>query len=489
MVEKTKDEFNIYLINEKDSVTLLIIEENNNNKINYICNFSLEEIVQINKIFYSHNNKIELLIEYLTNILEKNIITINKHIINLILSINENEIKIEFTLSKISSNYIKNINYAIKIKNNKINIIENKLIKYENNNINKNELLYSMIEKNQKKFENQMNKQFFFNSDPRKLTFNTEITQNCSCARWTVTHSFDVFKSIFDEYLIVYGNNSKNYSIEFYNITNKKLNENLTINNPHSDKIVNIKHYYYELNKQDFILSSSQDKSIKLWELFSLKNLLTINHFSESIYILCEMIFFNDRIQNDYYIITSADQELKIWNKQGENIKTFTHENSYLNKYYENFKYYIIHGNEGKIGIRDIENGEIIHKYGENDDKGYHWVEITSIYDKKRVIGAHYHDGYLKIFDYDSEKLVKKFPYEKTEHNFSFCLWNEKYILVGYIYSIRLFNIDEGTMVKELDGKFSGWGILTIYKFYHPTLGDCLIGNDHDGKINILTIS
>ena len=334
-----------------------------------------------------------------------------------------------------------------------------------------------------------MNKQFFFNSDPRKLTFNTEITQNCSCARWTVTHSFDVFKSIFDEYLIVYGNNSKNYSIEFYNITNKKLNENLTINNPHSDKIVNIKHYYYELNKQDFILSSSQDKSIKLWELFSLKNLLTINHFSESIYILCEKIFFNDRIQNDYYIITSADQELKIWNKQGENIKTFTHENSYLNKYYENFKYYIIHGNEGKIGIRDIENGEIIHKYGENDDKGYHWVEITSIYDKKRVIGAHYHDGYLKIFDYDSEKLVKKFPYEKTEHNFSFCLWNEKYILVGYIYSIRLFNIDEGTMVKELDGKFSGWGILTIYKFYHPTLGDCLIGNDHDGKINILTIS
>ena len=35
MVYKIKYEFNIYLINEKDSVTLLIIEENNNNKINY----------------------------------------------------------------------------------------------------------------------------------------------------------------------------------------------------------------------------------------------------------------------------------------------------------------------------------------------------------------------------------------------------------------------------------------------------------------------
>ena len=31
-------------------MTLLIIEEKNSNKINYICNFSLEEIVEINKI-------------------------------------------------------------------------------------------------------------------------------------------------------------------------------------------------------------------------------------------------------------------------------------------------------------------------------------------------------------------------------------------------------------------------------------------------------
>ena len=40
---------------------------------------------------------------------------------------------------------------------------------------------------------------------------------------------------------------------------NKKTNEDLTITNEHRDKIVNIKHYKYELNKQDFILSSSQD--------------------------------------------------------------------------------------------------------------------------------------------------------------------------------------------------------------------------------------
>ena len=176
-----------------------------------------------------------------------------------------------------------------------------------------------------------------------------------------MTHSFDVFKSIFNEYLVVYGNNSKNYSIEFYDTTNKKINECLTIAIAHSDKIVNIKHYYYELNNQDFILSSSQDKSIKLWELYSLKNLLTINHFRETIYILCEMIFFNDRIQNDYFIITSADNEFKIWNKKGENIKIFNSNGGhYLNKYYDNYKYYIIHGNEGKIVISDIENGEII---------------------------------------------------------------------------------------------------------------------------------
>ena len=65
------------------------------------------------------------------------------------------------------------------------------------------------------------NQHIYFNSDATKLTLNIKITENCSTARWTTDHSFDIFKSILNEYLVVYSNNSKNYSIEFYDITRK----------------------------------------------------------------------------------------------------------------------------------------------------------------------------------------------------------------------------------------------------------------------------
>ena len=306
-------------------------------------------------------------------------------------------------------------------------------------------------ERNQKLFENKMNQHIYFNSEPSKLTLNTTITENCSSCTCTTNNSFYIFKSILNEYLVVYGNNSKNYTIEFYDITKKKLNENLSINNAHKDRIVNIKHYYYELKNQDFILSSSQDRTIKLWQLYSLKNLLILNHptkIKDDFRLCCEMLFFNRTI-NDYYIITKIYNEIKIWNNKGENINTYAFGGGtiYLNKYYYNCKNYLLYGgtSETNIELRDIENGELFHKY---DDNCSHWVEIYEINNEKRVIAANYNNCFIKIFDFDTENLIKTLTIEKKGNIFSFCLWNEKYILVGCSYSIKLFNIDEGKLIK-----------------------------------------
>ena len=508
-INKPQNNFKLYLINEKDSITIKINEIYNNHKYYYICNFSLEDITKIHKIFYLYNDNIEKLYNYLKKILEKKKITIKKEIINISLLINyildDIEINIEFILSKISTNFINNINNPTIIENNNINIInyykinENNLIQKENkNNIlnNKNE-----IERYQKLFEYKMNQHIYFNSDPSKLNFNITITENCSSCRWTTNNSFYIFKSILNDYLVVYGNNSKNYSIEFYDITTKKLNENLTINNAHKDRIVNIKHYYYELKNQDLILSSSQDGTIKLWQLFSLKNLLILNHpiqRKDDFRLCCEMTFFN-RIINDYYIITRRcnENEIKIWNNKGENINTYAIGGGtiYLNKYYYNNKSYLLcGGSESNIELRDVENGEIIHKYG---DDCSHWVEIYEIDNEKRVIAANYKNCLIKIFDFNTETLIKTLIIEKQKekHIFSFCLWNEKYILVGCLNSIKLFNIDEEKLIKEFNGIFSGWAVLSIFKFNHPILGDCIIANDfsgdsdRNGKINLLSIS
>ena len=348
---RTINIFKIFLINEIDSITLKIDEEYNNHKYYYICNFSLEDIIKIHKIFYLYNDSIEELYNYLKKILGNKQLIIKKKIINITLLINyildDKEINIEFVLSKISPNFINNINGPLLIKNNNINII-NDIKKNEINLMQKDNNILSLeneIQRSKQLYENRMNQHIYFNSDPTKLTLNCKITENCSTSRWTTNHSFDIFKSILNEYLVVYGNNSKNYSIEFYDITKKKLNENLTKYNAHNTRIGNIKHYYYELKHQEFILSSSQDGTVKLWQLYSIKNLLILNHSAQNkddLRLLCEMIFI-DRTKNDYYIITGRSHEIKIWNNKGENINTYAIEGTiFLTKYYYNFKYYLL---------------------------------------------------------------------------------------------------------------------------------------------------
>ena len=102
------------------------------------------------------------------------------------------------------------------------------------------------------------------------------------------------------------------------------------------------------------------------------------------------MIFFN-RTKNDYFIISAINKEIKIWNKNGENINTYNNDkecSKFLNKFYNEFKCYLIFVNK-KLSVRDIESGEIIHEYGEENEKGYyHWAEVNFLYDKKRIIGA-----------------------------------------------------------------------------------------------------
>ena len=137
--------FKIYLMNEIDSITLKIDEEYNNHNNYYICNFSLEDIVKIHKIFYLYNDNIEKLYNYLKNILLNKQLVIKKKVINITLIINyildDIEINIEFNLSKVSPNLINNIKNSLLIENNNINKInDNKkneinLIQKEDNNI------------------------------------------------------------------------------------------------------------------------------------------------------------------------------------------------------------------------------------------------------------------------------------------------------------------------------------------------------------------
>ena len=71
IIIKPKDSYRIFLMNEKDSITLQINEEVNSKITKFIYNFSQDEIVKIHKIFYLYNDSIDKLFNYLKKIMEQ----------------------------------------------------------------------------------------------------------------------------------------------------------------------------------------------------------------------------------------------------------------------------------------------------------------------------------------------------------------------------------------------------------------------------------
>ena len=69
------------------------------------------------------------------------------------------------------------------------------------------------------------------------------------------------------KYEIAYPDNKNGYNIIFYDLKINKISNNLS--NAHSSYIYRIKHYYQSLLNRHILLTSSADKSVKLWNISS----------------------------------------------------------------------------------------------------------------------------------------------------------------------------------------------------------------------------
>ena len=235
------------------------------------------------------------------------------------------------------------------------------------------------------------------NISPSNFTFYTEISDKCSWSHNTnakfegskMPGSITSFKSIQNNYVLVYGN-MKNYQIEIYDIKKNRLEDNGIIEKAHSSYINNIKHY--KKGNIDFLLSSSQDNSIKLWNYNNRLNLKTIKNASHNYWIfwpscLTTCLLFKD--EKKYFISCDAygDPNLKCWDYQGKQIKKGKFNDfvmfidNYIDKHYNNI--IITCGTKGIILI-NFNDFKIFRQYHEDNDKTDHrWAQIFEFNEKK----------------------------------------------------------------------------------------------------------
>ena len=285
----------------------------------------------------------------------------------------------------------------------------------------------------------------------KSIANNLKITFMKSVAVYKIIRSNDML------YEIAYPDNKNGYNIIIYNILNQNTN---IIKNAHQNNIHRIKHYYDCITKNHILLTSSGDKSIKLWNISSdaFLNILHLPNCFDGFFSSPFCLMFN---KGDYYILgNSWENKKNIWNKKGELIGSI--EKSKLNYYkfieatYIDNKPYILLSGKNHSECFDYNNNTI-KVYQSNNKDNQHW--IINLFNKNNKIYLISGDngGNVIIFDFLSTNEIGSISIGGTIY--SLCSINEKYILVGNDSNeLKVIDFDNKSLVKKYQ-----WNNFCIY--------------------------
>jgi len=272
---------------------------------------------------------------------------------------------------------------------------------------------------------------------------NLKITYIKSVAIYNIIRNNEIL------YEIAYPDNKNGYNIIIYSILSNNISNK--INNAHSNTIHKIKHYYHSLSKNHLLLTSSEDKCIKIWNISSnpISNILKIDNCFDGDNYSPFCILFN---KGDYFILGgSRDKKKQIWNKNGILIGPI--EKSNLNNgrfiettYIENKPYILISGSNHSE-CYDYNNNTI-KTYKSNKYKSEH--NIINLFKKNQTIYLISGDlsGNVIIFDFLSTNELSSISFGNSV--LSLYSLNEKYILVGcYNKELKIIDFNNKSIVKN----------------------------------------
>ena len=306
------------------------------------------------------------------------------------------------------------------------------------------------------------------------ISNNLKITYIKSVAVYNIIRNNEIL------YEIAYPDNKNGYNIIIYNI----LLNNIThkINNAHSNDIHKIKHYYH--SKNHLLLTSSEDKSIKIWNisLYPISNILKINNCFDGDMKSPFCMLFN---KEDYFILGgSRDKKKEIWNKNGNLIGPIEKSNlnygRFIETTYIDNKPYILLSGDYHSECYDYNNNTI-KTYKSN--KYNNWHDIINLFKKNEIIYLISGDlgGNVIIFDFISTNEISSISFGNSV--FSLCSLNEKYILVGgYNKELKIIDFDNKSIVKNYSANNNR--IYGIEKIKIPEKGEYIITyNDTEIKL------
>ena len=321
-----------------------------------------------------------------------------------------------------------------------------------------------------------------FINDPNELVFKQDICSNSHKTN-SIDRVFCAFKSFNGEPLVVWGSTALN--IEFYDCNKEKIVK--TIYQAHKQTIFSCRHYADIRLRIDYIITSSNDRSVKVWDATKDNYVLYIPNVHNGYYIYSVSLLCHLHQEKNYVITSCPNEKMKVWSFTGMYMYNFGQSNEstyFIDVFYNKNqkKYFIINANSNDVKSYYFESGDLYHKYKGTPQTWHMSAVVNNINDIFALIESD-GNGTIRIWNFDTAELLKSI----TAHSINLrgiCLWNDKYLFAaGNDSQIKLFNLEEGKFVKSFKGHTST--VCTIEKIMHPKYGGCLISHALDGKLKI----
>ena len=324
---------------------------------------------------------------------------------------------------------------------------------------------------------------FKLQNDPQELIFKKDICSNAHKTN-SIDRVFCAFKSFLGEALIVWGSSSNN--IEYYDCEKEKIVK--TFHQAHSQTVFSCRHYPYVKKRIDYIITSSYDRTVKLWDYNQNSYDLCISNAHGGYYIYSVSILFNIQEDKNYVITSSSNEKMKVWDFKGKYIRNFGQDSEstyFIDVYYSKWKkqYYIINANSVDVKSYEFDTGNLYHKY-KGIPQTWHMSAVINETKQGQLLIESDGTGRIRIWDFNTANLLKNIASTYSLNLRGICLWNDRYLFAaGNDYQVKLFDLEEGKFIKSFKGHSST--VCTIEKIKHPKYGGCLISQGLDGKLKL----
>ena len=264
--------------------------------------------------------------------------------------------------------------------------------------------------------------------------------------------------------------------------------------------------YYIDVQNQRDIIIASYNNSCILWEfkeekLIEIVKKNEILNNNELIYIC----MISDKKYDENYIIITNNERIRIFNDQCNQKNEITldnNENVYFIdtfNYFEEYKYYIIIGQEKSYTSFEFNEDGNIKKYRDykNNSAGENKSAIPYRKDDLiYLIGVDCKSNLINIFNFVTGARDNTIDIGDNYLPLGLEFWNSQYLIVSCRrkdeikkdcnYFIKIVELDEDDKSEiVLEKNEHEDGVLSTMKFFDNNLGECLLSKGLDGCIKL----